>query len=238
MKRGHLAAVAVFVCIARPGWSAVTDTYSNPKAGAIRKVCLLSLEATLTRAGVKGGENLPKESEEWAGKLGTAVRHAISAAGDEVTGDLSLDPLQLDDDTRQSVVRLKHKYESIAVQMRKKPWGVEKGRYTLGDEVALAPCAGQAESLAFVNGQGVLPTGGRKAFSVLRGGLIGLAMAQARYEIWIALVDAKTGRVTALMDVVSTGGKTREDPEGTLSPELTEQFRKLRVGAATKVSSK
>ncbi len=44
--------------------------------------------------------------------------------------------------------------------------GVEKGRYTLGDEVVLAPCAGQAESLAFVNGQGVLPTSGRKAFSV------------------------------------------------------------------------
>ena len=59
------------------------------------------------------------------------------------------------------------------------------------------PCAAQADSVAFVNAQGTASTGGRKAFDILVGGPTGILMAQARYDIWLALVDAKSGLVTA-----------------------------------------
>ena len=69
-------------------------------------------------------------------------------------------------------MRLKQKYASIALQLRNKPGGVERERYTLGDEVALVPCAAQADSVAFVNAQGSASTGPRKALVEAKSGLV------------------------------------------------------------------
>lgn len=135
-----------------------------------------------------------------------------------------------DDAARQSVVRLKQEYDGIFAQLRKKPGGVEKGRYTLGDEVALVPCAGQSDSLAFVDAQGRSSTDGKRTFDVLAGGLPAMLMAQARYDIWIALVDAKSGLVTAFVHEIATGSKVELDPDETLSKDLADGFRSVHVG--------
>src|SRR5208337_2950225 len=103
MKHRIPAILALFVCIASPSWSEITmKTRSSPKSGPIWKICVLPADATLTRVGMKGGASLPKESEEWAEKLDATLKHAISEAGATVTGDLSADQLQRDDETRQS----------------------------------------------------------------------------------------------------------------------------------------
>src|SRR5690348_10065369 len=231
MIRCHLAVLAVLFCVTTPGWSDATmKTHSNRKSTPIWNICVVPAEATLTRVGMKGGASRTKESQEWAEKLEAAVKHAITEAGAKVAGDLSTGEQQGDDAARQSVLRLRQKYKSIGVLLRKKPGGVEKGRYTLGDEIALLPCAREADSIAFVDAGGVSSTNGRKAFDVLAGGLTGLLMAQARYDIWVALVDAKTGQVTACVHAIASGGKTEMDPEEVLSKSLAGELKKVHVG--------
>jgi hypothetical protein len=185
------------------------------------------------RVGMKGGEGLSKESDEWAEKLATALRRAIGDAGAELSGDLSSSALTNSEDTRQSVVRLRQAYENISVQMYKKRGDVHKGRYTLGDEVSILPCAGQADSLAFISGAGVMQTGSRKTLSILTGGVFGVFAAMSKYEIWVAFANARTGVVTTLLHVSSMGGKMGKDPEAALNRALVSQFKRLHFGATT-----
>jgi hypothetical protein len=231
MKHPSSSLISVFLCLAGPGWSETTiTTVSNPKNGPIWNICVTAADAHLTRLGMKGGESLSKESGDWAEKLDAVVKHAIVKAGAKVAGDLSADRLQQDEEMRQAVVRLRQKYESIAVQLLKKPGGVEKGRYTLGDEIALLPCAGQADVIAFVDGQGRSSTGGKKAFNVLVGGVPAMLMPQARNDIWIALADSGSGLVIAFVHGIASDGKTEADPESIFSQPLASGLQKAHVG--------
>lgn len=219
----------VLVCGVAPAWSAIS-THLDPKASGIRTVCVLPPEAQLNRIGFKGAEPLLNESEQWATHLRDTMQQSVIAAGGEIEGDLSRSALESDEDLRESVRRLLQKYEGIAVQMQKKPGEVKKGRYTLGDEVALLPCSARADSLLFISAKGLLQTGGKKAAALLVGGITGIMLIQARYDIWIAVVDARTGNVTALMRSVTLGGKTASDPEIALGKQLTEEFKKIHIG--------
>jgi hypothetical protein len=81
---------------------------------------------------------------------------------------------------------------------------MQKGRYTLVDEVALLPCARQADALAFLDRRGLFQAGRHKAFDVLAAGVDSMLAAQSR---WLSLVDAKTGQVIAFVHEVGTDGK-------------------------------
>jgi hypothetical protein len=203
-------------------------TKRDTSAGPIRRVCLVSLDAQLNRLGLKGMEPMPAESEEWTPKLKDTVKQAASGAGWEIAGDFT-DLNTVGEDTRDSVVKGKQRYDTVAVQLNKKPGKVAKGRYTLGDEVALLPCSPNADSLLFVYARGVIKTGGRQAFSMIVWG--GLPGAFANYYLRIAFVDAKNGEVTALTRVNLTGGKFGEDPGKVLTSRLIEEFKKTGSGA-------
>src|SRR5262249_24683102 len=107
--------------------------YTETKASPVKSVCVLPAEARMTRVGMKGGEGLVERSDEWADKLTTALQHAVAEAGGE-----SISP---GEDQSQVVLTLRQKYEGVSTQMRKKRSDVKKGRFTLGDEIALLPCA-------------------------------------------------------------------------------------------------
>jgi hypothetical protein len=78
------------------------------------------------------------------------------------------------------------------VQLAKKPGGVEKGRYTLGDRVAKFEPGAGADALVFLRGAGYLPTPGRRAVAVVTFDLPGAA---AMFQGDLTCVDAKTGEV-------------------------------------------
>jgi hypothetical protein len=204
-------------------------TRRDPNAGPIRRVCLVSADAQLSRLGMKGIEPMPAESQGWLAKLKTTVKQAAAGAGWEFTGDFT-DLSTSSEDVRDSVVKIKRKYDTVAVQLNRKPGKVDKGRYTLGDEVALLPCSPDTDSLLFVDARGVMKTGGRQAFSMMVWGGIGGALAS--YSLQISFVDAKSGEVTALTRIYLSGGKFGENPEKVLTSRLTEEFRK--TGSAGK----
>ncbi len=204
-------------------------TKRKPGAAAVSSACLLSLDARLMRIGMKGAEPILPESEEWRNKLREMVKHSVAASGLTLAGDLSTP----EDQAREAVMRVKQRYESVAVQLNKKPKKVGEGRYTLGDEVALAPCSSGADVLLFVNAAGRIQTGSRKAFSLIVGGYAGLLMAQSDYQISMAFVDARTGDVIGFTRIFMIGGKTGKDPDTVLANRLAEEFAKMRTVAPT-----
>lgn len=229
----RIITLALIIAITIPGAPAAINrsvkTKRDTSAGAIRRVCLVSLDGQMSRFGMKGAEPMPAESEAWTAKLKDTVKQSAIGAGWKMTGDFT-DLKTVSDDVRDSVVKVKLKYDTVAVQMDKKPGQVDKGRYTLGDEVALLPCSPNTDSLLFVYASGVLKTGGRQAFSVLAWG--GWGGALANYYMRIAFVDAKTGKVTALTRISLMGGKFGEHPDEVLTDRLIEEFKK--IGSGTK----
>jgi hypothetical protein len=226
LPRTALAALLCSQC----SWAATMTKNVDPKAKAIHYVCVLPVDADVNKVSFKGGERLVAESEQWALKLEDAIRIGIKDADGVLVGDLSPEALNADDPLKQTVVRLKLKYNSVAVQMRRKPGQVKKGRYTLGDEVALLPCARDADSVVFVHAGGTLQTAGRKTASILAGGLYGVVAAQSRFVIQIAFVDARSGEVTAFLQTYGLGANLEKNPEGTWSKPLSDQLRLLGMG--------
>ncbi len=186
----------------------------------------------MNRIGMKGAEPLVPEGEEWGRKLRDMLAQAVNNSGWTLAGDFSMYNESADQRTRDAVLRVKQKYDTIAVQLNRKPGKVEQGRYTLGDEVALLPCSASADSPLFVHAAGLLETGGRKAFSLLIGGTPGILLVQARYQLSIAFVDAKTGQVTALTRVNILGGRAGKDPQKVLTERLAEEFAKMRPASS------
>lgn len=231
MKYWIPVSVVIFLCAASSVWSEISmSAHANPKNGPIWRVCVMPPDAVVSRIGMKGGSKLEEESEQWAARISVMLGRAIVRAGGAVASDLSAESFQHDDGTREAVVRIRKKYDTIAVQLLKKPGGVEKGRYTLGDEVALLPCARQADALAFPDGRIVLQTAGRKAFDVLAANVGGILAAQSRYDIWLSLVDAKTGQVIAFIHEVGAEGKTDAERDDSLSRAFAGQLQKVHVG--------
>lgn len=229
---GALVAAAGCVGGAGAAINRSIKTKHDSRAAAISQVCLVSLDAQMNRLGMKGLEPMLPESEDWAGKLHEMLAHAVSGSGWTMAGDLTQRDSNANEQMRQTAVRLRQKYDSIAVQLSRKPGKVEKGLYTLTDEVALLPCSANSDSLIFMDAAATLQTGSRKAFSLVIGGAAGAIMAQAGYRIWIAFVDARTGEVTAFTRITLMGGKAGKDPDAVLSQRLAEEFGKLRPAAA------
>lgn len=204
---------------------------SDPRMPAIGRLCLAPTQAQLLRVGMKGRESLSRESEEWTVKLRDMFWRAIEDAGGQPAGDLSAEP-PARDEVRESVTRIRQKYDSIWPQIKKKRGGVKKGRYTLGDEVLILPCARDADSVAFINAEGLLQTGGRKTLSILTGGVAGAVLSLSRYRVWISFVDARSGDVKSLLTITGLGEKIGEDPAIALRARLVSEFKRMHIGAA------
>ena len=98
-----------------------------------------------------------------------------------------------DEEIRQVISELNQKYQDVANQLNKHPKDIQKSRYTLGDAVALLPCAAKSDVLVFVQGEGQVTSGGKKAMGMLVGGSGNVSYA----TLVLTMADAKTGEILA-----------------------------------------
>ncbi len=221
-----LLLVIAFAPVA-PGQVTLNAKFAGAKR-RIHKVCMVPSEATLYKAGVKGGEGMIKESEEWAVRINKAVRNAFTAQGAEITGDYVPEQLKADEKLREAVLRVRQKYNAVWPQIRRKPGDVKKGRYSMGDEIALLPCSECADAVAFVQVRGtVLTTSGK--FGLTAGGP--LALILPRSDMWLSLVDAKTGEVITVSHLWSSTGNTFvTEPAKAFHSPLQRYLKAMHVG--------
>jgi len=221
--------VTIPVHAATGSWS-----YESPKivSGefAIRSACIMPAEAKLSKLGMKGTEGMSKESDDWSTSLQTLVEgHLKSAEVDVLPAMTAGSSNASDDEIKQVVLQVEQKYDEISAKINRKPKDIRKSRFTLGDQVALLPCAAKSDVLVFVKGEGRVVTGGKKTMGYLVGG----ATASGA-SLVLTMADAKTGEIIAfarLVDAESFGQKFIQDAEKVYGEQLNKQLTKLRVGS-------
>jgi hypothetical protein len=192
----------------------------------IHRACVMPAEAKLAKLGMKGHEGMSKESDAWSATLQAVVESHLKNAGiDILPSGMSPDELEKNDELQQMVVKLQERYNSVLTQIQRHPKDTRKSRFTVGDEVTLLPCAATADALVYVNGQGQVLTGGKKAFGLIVGG-----PATSTGFVAVSLVDAKSGDVLAYVRLFNNGAFV-DDSEKAYGKRLDKVFKQMKIGA-------
>jgi len=226
-----LSALCVLPARAATGsWS-----YEHPKVKsgefAIRTACMIPAEGKLSKLGVKGREGMAKESDDWSTNLQNVVEAHLKSAGVSLMPAISAaESGASDDEVRQVVLGIQQKYDEVSAKLNSKPKDIGKSRYTLGDQVALLPCAAKSDVLVFVEGEGEVLTGGKKTMSMFIGGA-----ANSNATLILTMADAKTGEILTFARLVNINGvaggqKFMDDTEKAYGKALDKQLGKMKVG--------
>jgi hypothetical protein len=226
---GVTAFLAVDAFAITPSWS-----YENSKVTSgefqIRNVCMMPAEGKLVKAGMKGGESMARESDNWTTALENLVEAHFKTAGVQILQATdSLASAASDEEIRQVILQLTQKYENIAKQLNKHPKDIKKSRFTIGDDSALLPCSAKSDVLVFVEGEGQVTTGGKKAMGLLVGGKSNTSYA----TLVLTMADAKSGEILGfarLSNAESFHENFADQPENVYGKALDKQFTRLRIG--------
>jgi len=218
---------------ATPSWS-----YEHRKITSgefpIRTACMMPTEARLSRTTMKGGEGMAKESDDWTATLGNMVEAHLKTAGVEVLQATdAMASAASNDEIRQVILQLNQKYADIAAKLNKRPKDIGKSRYAIGDDAALLPCSAKSDVLVFVDGEGQVTSGGKKAMGMIVGGKGNVSYA----TLILTMADAKTGEILAfarLSNAESFGEKFVDQTESVYGKALDKQFQRLRIGMYVK----
>jgi hypothetical protein len=212
-----------------PSWS-----YEHPKVlkgeFQIRNACMMPAEGKLSKTGMKGQEGMAKDADAWTTTLQTLVEAHLKTADVNVLSALDAGSSGAsDDEIRQVVLNVQQKYDGVASLLKKRPKDIAKSRFTVGDDVALLPCAAKADVLVFVQGEGTLQTGGKKAMGLLVTGYLG-----NEATLVLTMADAKTGEILGfarLSNTESFGDKFIGEADKVFGKALNKQFERMRIGS-------
>ncbi len=213
-----------------PSWS-----YENRKVTSgeflIRTACMMPVAGKLSKVTMKGGEGMSKETDNWTTTLQNMVEAHLKTAGVQLLQ--ANDPLASgasDDEIQQVILQLNQKYGEIAKTLNRKPKDIGKSRFTIGDDAALLPCSAKADVLVFVEGEGQITSGGKKAMGMIVGGSSNTSYA----TLILTMVDAKSGEVVAfsrMSNAESFGEKFVDQTESVYGKALDKQLERLRIGS-------
>jgi hypothetical protein len=235
MKLNPWFAAIIIVVVSTASARATTSSwsYEHPKVKsgefAIRSACVIPAEGKLSKTGVKGQEGMSKQSDEWSTNLQSLVEAHLKSAAVEVRPAIGTGASGAsDDELRQIVLQIEQKYDDISSKLNRKPKDIAKSRFTLGDQVALLPCAAKSDVLVFVEGEGQVLTGGKKTMGLLFGGA-----AASGATLILTIADAKTGEIilfVRLENASAAGQQFMDDTEKAYGKALDKQFTKMKVG--------
>jgi hypothetical protein len=181
--------------------------FLHPKLKAkevnVRTVVVLPSIVKMTKQGVKGAEGMAKEEEEATSALASGVAAALTKSGLSVETPFTEEALNNNNELKYALADVQRKFDEIAPQLYRKPKDVRKGRFSLGDMVAVLNSKGSADALVIVRADAQKQTKGR---SFMTGGLAGMAFSgSATFITHVVLVDAKNGDILFLGNYISRG---------------------------------
>jgi hypothetical protein len=191
---------------------------------------MMPAEGKLSRLGMKGKEGMSKESDEWTTTIENLVEAHLKTAGVQLlSASTAGTSTASDDEIRQVILQIEQKYTDISAKLNRKPKDIAKSRFTLGDDVALLPCAAKSDVLVFVEGEGHVLTSGKRAMGMLVGG----PNSASEATLILTMADAKTGEIIAfarLSNAESFGEKFVDQTEQTYGKALDKQFTRMKIG--------
>jgi hypothetical protein len=181
-------AAMVFGILAPAAHAQYPDLNPKLKSGqaAIGNALVLPPEIEFTRLGMKGAEGKISEADKVAEVLRSVLSQELAARGVKLIPGPG-EPKN--DDEKYALADLQARFDNVDVQLRKRPGGVERNRYSLGDGVSAFSPAKGADALVFVRGKATESTAARAAIFTF--------MGLPRFSANVTFVDAKTGEVLA-----------------------------------------
>ena len=192
-----------FICPA--GAQVINQNFALQKR-VIQSVLVLPPQVSVSRLGMKGGEGMTAESDEVADLLYAAVCRELASRGAAVS------PIMITaaskDEERYALADIERKYNTIAVQMYKRPGKVKSGRYSMGDSVVAWPPAARADTLVFVHAGASVVTRNRQAFAWAT-----LLPKFSQMDIRLGFVDARSGDIVAFGHIAPLGNATKKSED-------------------------
>jgi len=217
--------IALVALVAASSPLAVRAQFLHPKiskVSTIRKVVILPAKVSIVRDSMKGPEGMVAESEDLSARVEKAVAEVLADKKRvaTVSGPVS-SPGEGDTQAKYTVADFQAKFDSLLPQVMKKRSDVKKGRFTMGDEVLNLNLDKSADAIIFIRGQGQKLTSGKKAFTLLVGGM------PAYLKMQIGIVDARNGEVLLYTDPILVGDPTTAVDR--LRKALEKGFKKLPI---------
>jgi hypothetical protein len=187
----------------------------------------------ITKDTVRGSEGMLKESEAAENAIRKLTLDTLKSKGFIVIdGDAPADSASVNEEARYSLADLQGKYDQLYPQVLSKMKDVEKGRFTLGEDVAKIRPPSPVDALIFVRGSGNLETRGK---SILRAmATLGAPQLGSMLILSFGVIDARTGEVLyfdkQLMVLVTLG--SLEKPEAVFKKPTEKAFRKAPAPAS------
>jgi hypothetical protein len=196
----------------------------------ISRVIILPAQVSLSKDGMKGSEPLDKEAAAATPIIEKALAKALRDKKLTVLNS-QFDPkaLQNDEKLKYAVADLRRNYDELNSKIIKKQKDVEKGRFSIGDQVLLLNQDDSIDAFVFVDAAGKRKSGGKKALGIVT--FSPWTMLSA-YTISIGIVDARSGDVLAYT-LTNTGSDIGKADDRKLVEVITKSLKKLPVGAPT-----
>jgi hypothetical protein len=212
MSNNSCIGLALLILLAA---SAQASDFVHPKLKAneanIQSVVILPPTVQESQTGVRGTAGMGKAADDAAAYMASAVSTALTNRGLKVSNPFTEDTLKGSDELRYALADIQKRFDDVSTQLFKKHKDVRKGRFTLGDMVAVLDAKGTTDALVIIRAIGHRKT---KTKAFMTGGLLEMAMSnKATFQSRVALVDAKSGDILFLGDYVSRGLPTYETYE-------------------------
>lgn len=192
----------------------------SSKESTIRSVVILPAKVNVVRDSMKGPEGMAAESEDLRARVEKTVAEVLANKKHvtTVSGPASSSG-ERDAQARYTVADIQAKFDDLLPKVMKKRSDVKKGRFSMGDEVLNLNLDKSADAIIFIRGQGQKLTSGKKAFTLLVGGM------PAFLKLQIGIVDARNGEVLLYTDPILVGDPTTAVDR--LRKALEKGFKKL-----------
>jgi hypothetical protein len=191
----------------------------NSKESTIRNVVILPAKVSIVRDSMKGPEGMAAESEELSARVEKTVAEVLAQKHVATLSGPASSSAEDGAQQKYTVADIQAKFDDLLPKVMKKRSDVKKGRFSMGDEVVNLNLAKPADAIIFIRGQGQKLSSGKKAFTLLVGGM------PAFLRLQIGIVDARNGEVLLYTDPVFVGDPTTAVDR--LRKALEKGFKKL-----------
>lgn len=194
---------------------------------ALHTIMLIPAKVSLVKDTVKGGEGMLKESEAIEREAQKLVLDSLTAKGFKVVdGQVPSDSSGNNEELRYALADIQGKYDEIQVKVQNKKKDVEKGRFTLGDQVTKLGAMKEVDAIVFIRASGNVKTAGKAFLGALAGQRGG-----SQLSLTIGIVDARNGDLLYFDErsVIAglVGTKFHEKPDKALKKPVEKALKKI-----------
>jgi hypothetical protein len=203
------------------------ETKPGDEKPLIKRVIILPAQVSLSKDGMKGAEPMDKEAAAATPIIEKAMARALANKNLTVLDSpFKPETLQNNEKLKYAVADLRRNYDELNAKIINKQKDVEKGRFSLGDQVLMLNQDDSIDAFVFVDAAGERKTGGKKAFGIAT---FSPWTMLPSYTIAIGIVDARSGDVLAytLTTTISDIGKADDKK---LVEVITNSLKKLPAG--------